>query len=194
MYFDCKIEQYPGRLFLSIGSGAEFTAEREYRMSIDVESCYRKYGPMVLRRCRSLLKDEEQALDSMREVFVKLLENSGRLTADYPSSLLFTMATNICLNRIRYDKRRYGASDELLQAIAVYDDTHERLALGETLDSIFGKEPPSTREMAVMHYVDGLTLQEVSMAVGLSVSGVRKRLRTLKEKVALLREADNEII
>jgi RNA polymerase sigma-70 factor (ECF subfamily) len=48
--------------------------------------------------------------------------------------------------------------------------------------------------MAVMHYVDGLTLQEVSMAVGLSVSGVRKRLRTLKEKVALLREADNEII
>ncbi len=163
-------------------------------MPIDVESCYRKYGPMVLRRCRSLLRDEEQALDSMQEVFVKLLENSGRLTADYPSSLLFTMATNICLNRIRYDKRRYGASDELLLAIAVYDDTHERLALGETLDSIFGKEPPSTREMAVMHYVDGLTLQEVSMAVGLSVSGVRKRLRTLKEKVALLREADNEII
>ena len=36
--------------------------------------------------------------------------------------------------------------------------------------------------MAVLHYVDGMTLQEVSTEVGLSVSGVRKRLRGLKER------------
>ena len=34
--------------------------------------------------------------------------------------------------------------------------------------------------MAVLHYVDGLTLEEVAIETGLSVSGVRKRLRRLK--------------
>jgi RNA polymerase sigma factor (sigma-70 family) len=181
-------------MFFPITGGAESAAERETYMPIDVESCYRKYGPMVLRRCRYLLRDEDQALDSMQEVFVKLLEKSGSLTGEYPSSLLFTIATNICLNRIRHDRRNCSASDTLLQAIAVYDDTHERLAVGEVLDSIFRREPASTREMAVMLYVDGMTLQEVAAAVNLSVSGVRKRLRTLKEKVALLKEAHDETL
>jgi RNA polymerase sigma-70 factor (ECF subfamily) len=34
--------------------------------------------------------------------------------------------------------------------------------------------------MAVLHYVDGLTLEQVADETGLSVSGVRKRLRQLR--------------
>ena len=34
--------------------------------------------------------------------------------------------------------------------------------------------------MAVLHYVDGLTLEEVAEETGMSVSGVRKRLRGLR--------------
>jgi RNA polymerase sigma-70 factor (ECF subfamily) len=34
--------------------------------------------------------------------------------------------------------------------------------------------------MAVLHYLAGLTLEEVAVEVGLSVSGVRKRLRSLR--------------
>jgi RNA polymerase sigma-70 factor (ECF subfamily) len=34
--------------------------------------------------------------------------------------------------------------------------------------------------MAVMHYVDGMTLAEVARETGYSVSGVRKRLRALR--------------
>ena len=37
--------------------------------------------------------------------------------------------------------------------------------------------------MAVMHLLDGLTLEEVAAETGLSVSGVRKRLRTLRSNV-----------
>jgi DNA-directed RNA polymerase specialized sigma24 family protein len=35
----------------------------------------------------------------------------------------------------------------------------------------------------VLHHVDGLTLEEVAAEVGMSVSGVRKRLRTIKDKL-----------
>ena len=51
------------------------------------------------------------------------------------------------------------------------------------LDRIFQNERPSTRTMAVMHLLDGLTLEEVAAETGLSVSGVRKRLRTLRSNV-----------
>ena len=34
--------------------------------------------------------------------------------------------------------------------------------------------------MATLHFVDGLTLEEVAGEVGMSVSGVRKRLRALR--------------
>ena len=49
-------------------------------VALDVEALYRKYGPMVLRRCRSLLNDEDQAMDAMQETFVKLIRYRERLT------------------------------------------------------------------------------------------------------------------
>lgn len=140
---------------------------------------------MVLRRCRNLLRDEDRALDAMQDVFVLLLRNDARLVADAPASLLLRMATNVCLNRIRSTSRKPEDADEaLLQQIAGDDGLESRSLARAALARIFGREPESTRAMAVMHLVDGMTLEEVANEVGLSVSGVRKRLRTLKERVA----------
>ena len=41
--------------------------------------------------------------------------------------------------------------------------------------------------MAVLHYVDGLTLEQVASETGLSVSGVRKRLNRLRVDLTSLR-------
>ena len=44
-----------------------------------------------------------------------------------------------------------------------------------------GGIPTSSRTIAVLHYIDGLTLEQVAGETGLSVSGVRKRLRRLRD-------------
>lgn len=158
-------------------------------MALDVEALYGRYGPMVLRRCRSLLRDDERALDAMQDVFVQLLRNEDRLDDAAPSSLLLRMATNHCLNRIRAGARRpEDADEEQLHRIAALDDLEVQSSNRSLLGRIFGAEQESTRTMAVMHLVDGMTLEEVALEVGLSVSGVRKRLRTLKAKVAAMEE------
>jgi RNA polymerase sigma factor (sigma-70 family) len=158
-------------------------------MAIDVEQCYRKYGPMVLRRCRFLLRNEERALDAMQEVFVKVLQRQEQLEGTYPSSLLFRIATNVCLNALRKNSRNPElVHDEMLMRIASHEDIEKRTIAADFLDRIFQREQQSTREIAVMHYVDGMTLREVSDEVGLSVSGVRKRLRTLRQKVKAMEE------
>jgi RNA polymerase sigma-70 factor (ECF subfamily) len=144
---------------------------------------------MVLRRCRQLLQDEEQALDAMQDTFVQLLRHQERLTDHGPSSLLYRIATNTCLNALRSRKRRpQSGREELLMEIATLDDHEDRSVTRAFLDDLFSREQESTRTIAVLHYVDNLTLEETAAEVGLSVSGVRKRLRTLKKRGLALEE------
>lgn len=151
---------------------------------IDIASLYQKYGPMVLRRCRCLLKSEEEALDAMQETFVKLMRYQDKLSGEYPSSLLYRIATNICLNLIRDRKpAAQGDQNELINQIACFEDPERRFIHTRLLDHLFSRDLPSTRQMAALHFVDGLTLEEVAESVQLSVSGVRKRLRLFRQRI-----------
>ncbi len=138
---------------------------------------------MVLRRCRGMLRSEAEAVDAMHDVFVELLRRKDTIDSSGSSSLLYRVATNVCLNRLRSRTRRNeepGA--ELLEKIAVAsaEDRSEAKAL---LDRLLSREPVSSGTIAVLHLHDGLTLEEVAREVGLSVSGVRKRLRRLEERL-----------
>ena len=151
------------------------------RETMDVEELYQRYGPMVMRRCRQLLKEENEALDATQDVFVQILKRRDRLEMTYPSSLLYRIATNQCLNRIRDGQRRATMpGDGFLERVAVLDDTEPRLEARSVLERLFGRHQESTRTMAVLHFQDGMTLEEVAGEVGMSVSGVRKRLRGLR--------------
>jgi RNA polymerase sigma factor, sigma-70 family len=155
-------------------------------MAVDIDSLYRTHGPMVLRRCRTLLRDESKAVDAMHDVFVELLRRENRLNARAPAGLLLTTATHVCLNRLRSERRRPESPDDLLARIASLGSSAENLSLARrALDRIFGGEPASTRLIAVLLYVDRLTLEDVAAEVGMSVSGVRKRLRTLKQRLPI---------
>lgn len=140
-----------------------------------------------MRRCRTLLRDESKAVDAMHDVFVELLRRENRLDARAPAGLLLTTATHVCLNRLRSERRRPEDPDhDLLARIASLGSSAENLSLARrALDRIFGGEPASTRLIAVLLYVDRLTLDEVAAEVGMSVSGVRKRLRTLKQRLPI---------
>jgi len=160
-------------------------------MEINVEAYYQKYGPMVLRRCRNLLKNENNALDAMQEVFVQLTLKKVKIRDEYPSSLLYTMATNTSLNMIRSQKH-FSQSEELLDQIAQFDENIDRFEIGYLLDKMFRRQKKSTRVIATLHYVDGMTLEEVSKEVKMSVSGIRKRLRSLKTQMKKWKEVSNE--
>lgn len=156
-------------------------------MAIDVEAYYKDFGPMVLRRCRALLKNEEAAVDAMQDTFVKLLKNQDKLSNDAPSSLLYRMATNTCLNKIRSSKvRKEDSQSTILEHIAGFQESEPRLMARSLLGGLFSKHKESTRTMAVMHLLDKMTLEEVAAQVGMSVSGVRKRLRPLKQELQKL--------
>lgn len=148
---------------------------------VDVEALSRRYGPMVLRRCRRLLGDEDEALDACQDVFLRVIEHRTQLNDSYPSSLLYRIATNVCLNRLRDNRRNPVTRDEeVLYDIARAEEPGATSEARLLLARLFGRHPESSRTIAVLHFVDGLTLEEVADETGMSVSGVRKRLRALR--------------
>lgn len=156
-------------------------------MPVDIELYYRKYGAMVFRRCRQLLGDNERAQDAVQEVFLSLIRQNHRLEEGFPSALLYRIATNTCLNILKREKKSQRRDESFFDSIIARDDFSATLEARDVLAQLFAGEKDDTMTIAVMRYVDALSYEEIAEASGLSVSGVRKRLRTLSEKAAKAR-------
>lgn len=160
---------------------------KEATLAVNVEELYTRYGPMVYRRCRALLKDDQAAEELMQDTFIQILRRKDALEVHAPSSMLYRTATNLCLNRIRSKGRRpEDPDDELVMRIASAPDSGGVSEARSVLARIFSTQQESTRTMATLLLLDGMTLDEVAQEVGMSVSGVRKRMRGLKAHVAEL--------
>jgi RNA polymerase sigma-70 factor (ECF subfamily) len=156
----------------------------------DFETLYEKYFPMVLRRCRDMLKNEDDAFDTAQNVFERALEARSRMAGriEYPSSFLYTIATRLCLNRIRKEKRRADRTapegfneDSFPCRDPGFDETEAQVMV----EGILKSESEDTRALLYMYYADGMTLEETGKVIGLSTSGVRKRIMTFKKRANL---------
>lgn len=152
--------------------------------SLDIPSLYRRYGDLVLGRCRTILRNEADAQDAMQEVFLKMHRFSQSFRGESsPSTFLYRVTTTTCLNRIRSRKRRPEDAVEELPTLASTDSVLDTLALREFLDALLEDCDARTRECLTYHYVDGMTHDEVGEMVGLSGAAVRKRISAFKGTV-----------
>jgi RNA polymerase sigma-70 factor (ECF subfamily) len=156
-------------------------------MAVNVKDLYERYGPMVIRRCRALLKNEDEALDAAQDVFINVLKAGDKLENTYPSSLLYTIATNVCLNILKKRRRetslpRSGDDDREEADIPVEDGSYGQIEAESVVQFLLKDEGESDKALLYMYHADGMTLKEIGEAVDLSVSGVRKRLLKFAER------------
>lgn len=141
-----------------------------------IEALYRKYGPAVLRRARAILRDEQAARDVMQEVFIQAIRESGAFRGEAsPMTWIYRITTNLCLNRIRDEGRRA----QLLAENLPDPDEEVKQATAEqraTLAAILRQVPEGLREIAVYHFVDGMSHDEIAALVKVSRRTVGNRL------------------
>lgn len=100
---------------------------------------------MVYRRCRALLRSDAQAEEAIQDVFVKRWTRRETLDSTALSSLLFQMATQLSLNRVRTHRRHpEGSDDTLLLEIADVSDAAGSSLAALALDRLLGREPVSS--------------------------------------------------
>ena len=120
----------------------------------------------------------------MHEVFLKVLSNQNRLTGEYPSALLYRIATNVCLNKIR-NERKHSLNEylDILHHTSFFENQQENVSAKNLLAYILAKEKETTRQIAVMYFVNGMTIKEIAETKSLSISGVHKHLDKLRRKI-----------
>jgi len=128
-----------------------------------------------------MLRDEQAAFDACQEVFVSLLIHQNDLEDLYPSSLLYRIATNHCLNLIR-KKRQEGHLVPLpsIEALSPKPLQDLEAKLRGLLEPILKEEKEETRNMAFLYFIDGWSLQQIADNLKMSVAGVHKRLKKLR--------------
>lgn len=151
----------------------------------EIEELYRKYGALVRRRARSILGDEHEAQDAMQEVFVRVIAAMAEFRGQsQPSTWLYRITTNLCLNRIRDSRRRrdrlaeaseQGNEPMVPTAPAAPDD---RAALRAVLAHV----DDELAQVAVLYYVDDMDQAEIAVVLGVSRRTIGYRLDRFREE------------
>lgn len=136
-----------------------------------------------------MLGDEQQALEAMQDVFLQMLRRQDTTTDRGLGGLLYRTATNVCLNRLRSRARKpQTPASNILPRLPQADRYESTAEARDLLRAAFADEPESSATIVALHLHDGLTLEQTARFVGMSVSGVRHRLRVLRAKLVELRD------
>lgn len=149
----------------------------------DFADLYKKYSPLILRKCRFFLKDEEKAQDAMQDVFLRIIENQRNIKK-LCASLFYVTTTRVCLNKIRSEKLRINFDLSSVEQTIIDEfslNENETIEVQLILEAIFEKRDFKDKLIATLHFIDGLTLEETAKEIGMSVSGIRKRISAMKK-------------
>lgn len=146
----------------------------------ELEALYRSYGSLVRRRARSLLGDDLEAQDAMQEVFVRVIGAMSEFRRQsQPSTWLYRITTNLCLNRLRDGKRR---RDHLSRVTGTAVPGHSLGGSGPPPDArvmmrrVLATIDPELAEIAIYYFVDEMDQAEIAKVVGVSRRTIGYRL------------------
>lgn len=146
----------------------------------DLASLYERYGPLVRRRCFTILKSPADADDALQEVFMRVQRYGVRPETESMLAWLYTLATNCCYDAMKKARRLtpladnavLGARNEALPASGNPNDGDRRALLRAVLSRLDRR----CCEIGILHFLDGLTQDEVAQRTGYSRKTIGKKL------------------
>ena len=162
--------------------------------SSDHEVPLAELRPQIFRYALRLVGNPGEAEDLTQETFVHAYRRMGSLRdPDTAKAWLYSIATNVCLDRLRQQARRsFRESGVDPEAVAVADPGApdllrvERREMSECVSGYVGQLSDSYRAVLMLHDVHGLTCPEIAELLGDSVGTVKIRLHRARKR---LREA-----
>lgn len=150
------------------------------------ERVYREYYPRILGYVRSKLSSPQEAEDVCSSAMLKIVR--GLPTFDPEKSSLSTWIYTIVRNTLTDHYRSRRSHEELGEDIPYEGDDFEEILQEERLEELAAaleKLPQRERDVIILHYYSGISLREISEAIGMSYSNMkiihRKALAGLKK-------------
>lgn len=148
----------------------------------EIAQLYERWAPVVMRRARSILGNDELAQDAVQETFARVIARWDQFRGDAsPTTWIYQITTNHCLNQLR---NRTGRTQKLQQRQLELRPTEPEAVESfdhDVLRRLLSECDEETRRVVVHIYFDEMTREETAQMVQRSVPTVRKRLRQFLE-------------
>jgi polysaccharide export outer membrane protein len=141
-----------------------------------------RHGPMVLRVCRSVVRDEHDALDAFQATFLVLVRRAGTLrVGETVAPWLHEVAVRTARGARRAAARRRGherkvAETSVRPAFQECPSTEDRHELAEALHDEIGRLPSGFRDAVVLCGLEGLTQEHAARRLGWPLGTLQSRL------------------
>ena len=151
----------------------------------EVAEVYQRYGHLIARRCRVVLRDAALAEDALQETFVKVMRYGAQLRqADSKLRWLYRVADRCCFDLLRRRSRVVAVP------LPAGDDggPPEELRI-ESRDLVLrtlSRLSDRDKQIAVLAFVDGLSQGEIAAELQLSRQTINKRLGRIRSGASRL--------
>ncbi len=161
-----------------------FTAEGGETAELAFATLVERHGPMVLRVCRSVLRDEHEAHDAFQATFLVLVRRAGSLwvrdsLGPWLHRVAYRVASNARSSVAR--RRRHERRAAVLSGPGVREE--DRDDLGDVLHDEVNRLPWGSREAVVLCYFEGLSPEQAARQLGCPVGTVQSRLARGRERL-----------
>jgi RNA polymerase sigma-70 factor (ECF subfamily) len=147
----------------------------------EVAEIYGRYGYLMLRRCRLLMRNATAGEDALQEAFVKIIQHGGAYAeAENKLRWLYRVVDNCCFDALKRRRERAEPPDALEHA---GDDAHPALLARLQAARALGRLPERERQVAVLAFVDGLSQAQIASEVGWSRQTINKKLQTIRDRL-----------
>jgi RNA polymerase sigma factor (sigma-70 family) len=172
-------QQTDGELLGRFRERHDHTAESAFAILVE------RHGPMVLRVCRSILRNEHDAQDAFQATFLILVRRAGSVRdRESIGSWLYGVALRVaaCARASVAHRRRHErhAAERAPKQCARDDSERE---ISAVLHEELGRLPERYRAAVVLCYLQGLTCGAAARQLGWPVGTVKSRLSRGRERL-----------
>jgi len=147
-----------------------------------------RYTLLLLGVCMKYLKNEEDAKDSVQQVFLKVIQELQKYKVEYFKSWLYMVAKNHCLMKLRdrQGKITTEINDHLSAKSGEETDRNSLLQHEHTfelMDDALKELNPEQQQCITLFYLEKKSYQEISDATGFNMLQVKSYIQNGKRNL-----------
>lgn len=155
---------------------------------------YNRYQPLLFLHAVGKMRDEQEAKDTIQEIFTDLWSRRAELyVRNNISSYLYTAVRNKFVNQLQHQAVRTRYKDSFQHFISQSPELPDALILekqlAERIESEINALPEKMRQVFVLSRIQHMSYKEISAELDISEETVRKQiknaLKILKTRLGL---------
>lgn len=152
-----------------------------------------RYTLLLLGVCMKYLKNEEEAKDSVQQIYLKVIQELHKYKVEYFKSWVYMVAKNHCLMKLRDRNGKIPAeiNEKLMSAPEEPADKQSLLQNDLTLDILeeaLKELNPEQKQCVTLFYLQKKSYQEINEMTGYSLLQVKSYIQNGKRNLKILIE------